>query len=164
MWACRYIMSYIRRGPSSELRVHLSLIDVHCRACREICTAFYCTCVLTLTHQVMTAVEFSPCDVTWVSGKFQTLECVLAFGLSDEEGSADSSVRFPNEVRHPIKPRGWSLCWLLFLFLLAGQLVFSVRVLRTYQKGRNDLLCYYGYLKGHFKIAAFFWQWACLDH
>lgn len=58
---------------------------------------FSCTCVLTLTHQVMTAVEFSPCDVTWVLGKFQTLECVLAFGLSDEEGSADSSVRFPKQ-------------------------------------------------------------------
>ena len=58
----------------------------------------------------MTAVEFSPCDVTWVSGKFQTLECVLAFGLSDEEGSADSSFRFSTEMRHPIKPRGWALC------------------------------------------------------
>lgn len=59
-------------------------------------------------------------------------------------------------MMHPIKPQGCSLCLLLFLFLLAGQFFFSVLVLRIYQKEISDLLCYYSYLRGHFKIAAFF--------
>lgn len=155
MWTCRYIMSYIRSGP--QLWTQNSL-KFHKCAPRSLQVDL---------HSVFTAPVFWLSPIKW----WQRWNCRLVMSCEYRESfrlrsvfwHLDYSVHFPDEMMHPIKPRGCSLCWLLFLFLLAGQFVFSVLVLRIYQKGINDLLCYYSYLRGHFKVAAFFWQWACLD-